>query len=247
MTLPIMMPFKHTLNINQIIKYFNNLSGKIYLPIYEKPTFYILDVINDLDIYFEFLNIYHEAILKNVKSNVYYLNLLLKSNIDCKVKFDNRVYFNFYPNPEFNLNKNIAYHLQFISLDDCLSWQNVLTTGYDISYKERYNIETPSVLDYQALSVNSQNNVATIKFNTSDPLFIDQVDTPIHYMSDWQLSDDISFNNIVYESINDINNIRSITINDLHNNTTYYLRVRYYCFSSNLSNWSDGYKIIISF
>lgn len=60
----------------------------------------------------------------------------------------------------------------------------------------------------------------------------------IYNMVHWQVSDKKNFSNLVFESIDDRNNLTSITLPNLICDTTYYWRVRYHDTTKGYTGWS---------
>jgi len=102
---------------------------------------------------------------------------------------------------------------------------NSFTTGY---------IEQPNIIfpSNGTTNVSTTANIIGNSFNNID-------DT--HEKSDWEVASDTNFNNLVFSSYDDINNLESITLNNINSNTPYYVRLRYY---GTLFGWSDWSGII---
>jgi len=61
-----------------------------------------------------------------------------------------------------------------------------------------------------------------------------------HTATDWQVATDITFSNVIAESLNDTTNLLQWSVDaDLQPNTTYYARVRYYGNTLTVSSWSQ--------
>lgn len=76
-------------------------------------------------------------------------------------------------------------------------------------------------------------------FSASTTVF-QSVGNDIHESTDWQISTDISFNNIIFESLNDATNKESINLSNigLSPDTQYYIRVKHNGLYDNDENWS---------
>lgn len=61
-----------------------------------------------------------------------------------------------------------------------------------------------------------------------------------HTAADWQVATDITFSDVIAESLNDTNNLLQWSVDaNLQPNTTYYARVRYYGNTLTVSSWSQ--------
>ncbi len=83
-------------------------------------------------------------------------------------------------------------------------------------------------------------NAGQRPFSYEPPVGYQGLYTPqIHQSTDWQLSDDAGFSNILQESLSDTVNLESWSVSGLSLDTDYYLRCRYTGSLYGTSEWSD--------
>jgi hypothetical protein len=78
--------------------------------------------------------------------------------------------------------------------------------------------------------------------NITSSAFIVRGATDSHEGSDWQLSKNSAFTNIVTSTVDDTVNKTSWLVDNLLENTTYYIRVRHKAVNLDYSDWSDTYS-----
>ena len=109
-----------------------------------------------------------------------------------------------------------------------------------ITSKERTDsaastIQTPT----NSTPVNGHVGESTSPTLTASAFAMDPGETGTHLSSDWVISTNIGFTNIVKSSYRDTTNKTSITFTGLKSATTYYWRVRYRTSDLNTSAWSS--------
>lgn len=244
MAFSISCAFKHQFNCNQVVKKIDSCSGFFVLSNFTKSTVFILTVIDDLFFVFDHLNVCEE---KRISLNsAFNINLIIKSTKKCKIDFDSKILFK----PEFEkiiqLNPSNVYNFQFVSFDTCLTWYcNGLTLykNFDDTY---FELENPTILTHEITSFNDESLLTSVWIQSSTPI-CNNLSITHHYMTDWEISSDPDFNNIINSSYNDSKNLTSIIFDNLFLNNEYYVRVRYYCFSTNVSNWSSTFRFLNTF
>ncbi|MAX51270.1 MAG: hypothetical protein CMH22_05330 [Methylophaga sp.] len=97
-------------------------------------------------------------------------------------------------------------------------------------------INRPSIIFPVNGATNMPTNITLESSNfTTTPAGFDT-----HTATDWQVATDITFSNVIAESLNDTTNLLQWSVDaDLQPNTTYYARVRYYGNTLTVSSWSQ--------
>lgn len=112
-------------------------------------------------------------------------------------------------------------------------WSTVIS----FTTKQTY-IAIPSITSPANFALNQNNSV-----NITSDAFASTYSGDTHQDSDWQLAGDSGFTNILSSSMADTVNKTSWTINNLDENTSYYIRVRYRSTNSGTSGWSTPINI----
>lgn len=113
------------------------------------------------------------------------------------------------------------------------SWSTVIS----FTTKQTY-IAIPSITNPANFALNQNNSV-----NITSDAFASTYSGDTHQDSDWQLASDSGFTNILSSSMADTVNKTSWTINNLDENTSYHIRVRYRSTNSGTSEWSTPINI----
>lgn len=101
-------------------------------------------------------------------------------------------------------------------------------------------VETPSII-----SPSNQSTIPDTEVQIeASPYY--NIYNRMHVKTDWQVSTDVTFSTIVFESLNDITNLTSIKTTELAPNQIYYVRVRYKDSQGNVSYWSSPSEFLVA-
>lgn len=97
----------------------------------------------------------------------------------------------------------------------------------------------PSIISPLMDSSNNESSITFLSNTFSSPSYTD-----VHASSDWQLSTDADFVNIVQESLGSTTNTTSWTVSGLSPSTQYFARVRHTSLTTGSSQWSNSLRLM---